>query len=461
MELWEETAQRIAFKIKRREVSVEEVTQSALDRLAQVNPSINAVVDCFDQEALKEARKIDVKLNAGEAVGVLGGVPVTIKVNADQIGRATTNGVRLQKDQIAQEDNPVVANLRRAGAIIIGRTNTPAFSLRWFTRNSLHGHTKNPLNSELTPGGSSGGAAASVAAGIGAIGHGTDIAGSIRYPAYACGVHGLRPSLGRVPAHNFSGPDRFIGAQLTAVSGPIARSIGDLRLALNAMSQPDVRDPWYVEMPLTGGQTPKRLAICTAPDGLVVDPQIKIHLQQAADKIEAAGWQVEEVSLPPLRIAMENQLTLWMAEMKQGASSALAREQDPDAILVHDRLVARCSSSSLDNIMEVLQTRATLTRQWREFLQTYPVVLCPVSGQLPFKDLLDLQTQNDFDEIIEAQMLQIGLPFMGLPCLSVATGQAEGRPVGVQLVASHFREDLLLDLGEIIGKTIPAVTPTF
>ena len=461
MELWEETAQRIAFKIKRREVSVEEVTQSALDRLAQVNPSINAVVDCFDQEALKEARKIDVKLNAGEAVGVLGGVPVTIKVNADQIGRATTNGVRLQKDQIAQEDNPVVANLRRAGAIIIGRTNTPAFSLRWFTRNSLHGHTKNPLNSELTPGGSSGGAAASVAAGIGAIGHGTDIAGSIRYPAYACGVHGLRPSLGRVPAHNFSGPDRFIGAQLTAVSGPIARSIGDLRLALNAMSQPDVRDPWYVEMPLTGGQTPKRLAICTAPDGLVVDPQIKIHLQQAADKIEAAGWQVEEVSLPPLRIAMENQLTLWMAEMKQGASSALAREQDPDAILVHDRLVARCSSGSLDNIMEVLQTRATLTRQWREFLQTYPVVLCPVSGQLPFKDLLDLQTQNDFDEIIEAQMLQIGLPFMGLPCLSVATGQAEGRPVGVQLVASHFREDLLLDLGEIIGKTIPAVTPTF
>ena len=461
MELWEETAQRIAFKIKRREVSVEEVTQSALDRLAQVNPSINAVVDCFDQEALKEARKIDVKLNAGEAVGVLGGVPVTIKVNADQIGRATTNGVRLQKDQIAQEDNPVVANLRRAGAIIIGRTNTPAFSLRWFTRNSLHGHTKNPLNSELTPGGSSGGAAASVAAGIGAIGHGTDIAGSIRYPAYACGVHGLRPSLGRVPAHNFSGPDRFIGAQLTAVSGPIARSIGDLRLALNAMSQPDVRDPWYVEMPLTGGQTPKRLAICTAPDGLMVDPQIRTHMQQAAYKIEAAGWQVEEVSLPPLRIAMENQLTLWMAEMKQGASSALAREQDPDAILVYDRLVARCPNSSPDNIMEVLQIRASLTRQWREFLQIYPVVLCPVSGQLPFKDLLDLQTQTDFDEIIEAQMLQIGLPFMGLPCLSVATGKAGDLPVGVQLIASHFREDLLLGLGEIIGETIPAVTPNF
>jgi amidase len=261
MALWEETAQKITLKIQRREISAEEVTQSALDRLASVNPSINAVVDRFDQDALHEAQQIDAKLNAGKTVGILAGVPVTVKVNVDQIGRATTNGVRLQKNQIAQEDNPVVANLRRAGAIIIGRTNTPAFSLRWFTRNSLHGHTKNPLNPKITPGGSSGGAAASVAAGIGAIGHGTDIAGSIRYPAYACGVHGLRPSLGRIPAHNFSGPDRFIGAQLTAVSGPIARSIGDLRLALNAMSQPDIRDPWHVEMPLTGVDVPKRLAI--------------------------------------------------------------------------------------------------------------------------------------------------------------------------------------------------------
>ena len=127
MALWEETAQTIALKIQRREISVEEVTQSALDRLASVNPSINAVVDRFDQDALHEAQQIDAKLNAGKTVGILAGVPVTVKVNVDQIGRATTNGVRIQKDQIAQKDNPVVANLRRAGAIIIGRTNTPAF----------------------------------------------------------------------------------------------------------------------------------------------------------------------------------------------------------------------------------------------------------------------------------------------------------------------------------------------
>ena len=338
---------------------------------------------------------------------------MTVKVNVDQIGRATTNGLRLQKDLIASKDNPVVANLRKAGAVIIGRTNTPAFSLRWFTRNSLHGHTKNPVTPKITPGGSSGGAAASVAAGVGAIGHGTDIAGSIRYPAYACGVHGLRLSLGRIPAHNFSGPERFIGAQLTAVSGPIARSIGDLRLALNAMSQSDMHDRMYVAMPLQGVSKPKRVALSISLDSLDVDPKIKDELLRAALKIEAAGWQVEEVDLPPLRKPMENQLFLWMAEMKYGASSALAREQDPDALLVYDRLVKNSKNNPVTDVIDVLQTRAALTREWRVFLEKYPVVLCPVSGQLPITDLLDLESQTDFDKIIEAQMLQIGAPFYG------------------------------------------------
>ena len=142
MESWNHTAQSIVSNIKNNEISAEEITKNALDRLDKVNPSINAVVDRFDDEALFEAKQIDLKINSGEAVGVLAGVPVTVKVNVDQIGRSTTNGLKLQKNNIALEDNPVVANLRKAGAIIIGRTNTPAFSLRWFTRNSLWSHKK-------------------------------------------------------------------------------------------------------------------------------------------------------------------------------------------------------------------------------------------------------------------------------------------------------------------------------
>jgi len=252
-ELWRLDASEIAARVSAGDVSASAVTEQALERLQQVNPAINAVVQPLPEQALDTAREIDECIARGEPVGALAGVPVTIKVNIDQQGCATTNGVRIQRDHIARQDSPVVTSLRQAGAIIVGRTNTPAFSMRWFTRNSLHGHTLNPRNPGLTPGGSSGGAAAAVAAGICAIGHGTDIAGSIRYPAYACGLHGLRPSLGRVAAANLSLPDRHIGAQLTAVSGPIARSIEDLRLGLGAMAAASNLDPWWVPAALVAG----------------------------------------------------------------------------------------------------------------------------------------------------------------------------------------------------------------
>ena len=157
----------------------------------------------------------------GEKVGALAGVPVTVKVNIDQEGFATTNGLKLQRDTIAKSNSPVIDNLRKAGAVILGRTNCPAVSYRWFTTNLIHGDTKNPRDPVVTPGGSSGGAGAAVAAGIGHIAHGTDIAGSIRYPAYACGVHGLRPTVGRIAAFNAALPERPIGPQISAVSGPL------------------------------------------------------------------------------------------------------------------------------------------------------------------------------------------------------------------------------------------------
>src|SRR5262245_32946290 len=154
---WRKSATDLAALVRSRQLSAKEVTTNALTRLARVNPAINAVVTEFPDEALKAAQQIDERLARGEQVGPLAGVPITIKVNVDQAGHATTNGLRIQRDLKAKVDNPVVANLRKAGAIIIGRTNTPAFSLRHFTRNSLHGHTRNPWDRSITPGGSSGG----------------------------------------------------------------------------------------------------------------------------------------------------------------------------------------------------------------------------------------------------------------------------------------------------------------
>lgn len=460
-ELWRLEAGEIAARVAARQLSAREVAQDALARLAAVNPAINAVVQEMPEQALAAADAVDAALARGEAPGPLAGVPVTIKVNVDQAGFATTNGLRIQEALVAAEDNPVVANLKRAGAVIIGRTNTPAFSLRWFTRNSLHGHTRNPRNAALTPGGSSGGAGAAVAAGIGAIGHGTDIAGSIRYPAYACGVHGLRPTLGRVPAWNPSGPERAIGAQLMAVSGPLARSIADLKLSFQAMAAEDLRDPWWVPAPFEGPPMPKRAALCIRPEGLDTAPEVEAALRDAALRLQAQGWSIVETPCPPLREPMRLQLMLWLAEFRRGGNAAVAREGDPDASFVLQQMERLTAMPELNQFQDILQARAGFVRQWQAFLKNYPVLLLPVCAELPFPDLLDVRSPEAFDRVAEAQLVQIGLPLMGLPALTVTTGSAQGEagesPVGVQLIAGRYREDLLLTAGAVIEAAGPRV----
>jgi amidase len=454
-DLWALTATQTTQGIVRRDFTAREVAQATLARLEAVNPAINAVVQRMDDAALAAADAVDAAFARGDAVGPLAGVPVTVKVNVDQAGFATTNGLQLQAGLVAVQDSAQVANLRRAGAVIIGHTNTPAFSLRWFTRNSLHGATLNPRNPGLTPGGSSGGAGAAVAAGIGALAHGTDIAGSIRYPAYACGVHGLRPSLGRVAGFNPSAGDRLIGGQLMAVSGPLARSMADLRLGLAALSAQDLRDPWWQDAPLDGPPAPRRVALCPAPDGMAVTPEVRAAVLAAADRLANAGYEVAQVPTPPWAEAMEAQLRLWMAEFHHIGFGIIDREGDPDAAFVAARMRARLAEPSLPALMTDLQTRARLVRLWRAFLADWPLVLCPVSGEPPFADHRDVASDADFAAVLAAQLPMIAPPLMGLPGLAVASG-----PVGVQLLAGPMREDLLLAAGAVLAPgPVAPVTP--
>src|SRR3981189_2765337 len=293
-DLWRLSAADIVALIRSKKISAKEAASAAMAVLNAVNPSINAVVDHRPADVLAQAEAIDAALARNEDVGPLAGVPVTVKVNIDQEGFATTNGLKLQRDVIARANSPVVDNLRKAGAVILGRTNCPAFSYRWFTTNLLHGDTRNPRDASITPGGSSGGAGAAVASGIGYIAHGTDIAASLRYPAYACGVHGLRPTVGRIAAFNAALPERPIGPQISAVSGPLARTIRDLRIARAAMSGYDSRDPWWVPAPLQGPAMPKRAALCLNPDGLDPVAEVRAAVADAAKRLERAGWDVEE-----------------------------------------------------------------------------------------------------------------------------------------------------------------------
>jgi amidase len=450
-DLWRLPGVELASLIRSKKVSAKEAASSALARLDAVNPQVNAVVDHRPEDVLAQASLIDGRIARGEDPGPLAGVPVTIKANIDQQGFATTNGLKLQRDLIAATSSPVVDNLRKAGAVMLGRTNCPAFSYRWFTTNLLHGDTKNPRDPATTPGGSSGGAGAAVASGIGHIAHGTDIAGSIRYPAYACGVHGLRPTVGRVAAYNAALPERTIGPQISAVSGPLARTIGDLRVALAAMSAYDVRDPWWVPAPLEGPVMPKRAALCLRPDGLETVAEVKAAVADAGKRLERAGWTVEEVATtPPLREAAELQTRLWLGDGYEAQLAAAEREGDPGALACLRGNRAKVFPFDAAAFSGALTRRATLMREWLQFLETYPVLVMPVSAELPFPDGLDVRDEASFTRVWQAQLTQIAIPFLGLPGLTVSTGLVGRVPVGVQVVAGRFREDLCLLAGEAI-----------
>jgi amidase len=450
-DIWRLSATELASQIRSRKLSAREAAQSALNRLNAVNPAINAVIDHRPEETLAQADAVDAAIAKGEDPGTLAGVPITIKVNVDQAGFATTNGLTLQRDLVAQTNSPVVDNLRKAGAVIVGRTNTPAFSARWFTTNLIHGETKNPRDPSITPGGSSGGAAAALTAGIGHIAHGTDIAGSVRYPAYACGVHGLRPTLGRIPAFNASSPERPIGPQITAVSGPLARTVGDVRLAFHAMSKRDPRDPWWVPAPLEGPAREKRAAICLRPDGLETVKEVSDAVADAGKRLARAGWIVEEITeIPPFEEAADLQMKLWLSDGYDALRDMAEREGDPGAlaILRDQEKVAR--SLDLAVFSKLLTRRATLVRAWEMFFETYAVIVMPPCGELPFEWQLDLKSDASLKRVLRAQMPQIALPFISMPGLTVSTGLVGRVPVGVQIVAGRYREDLCLMAGEAI-----------
>jgi amidase len=462
-ELWQLSAAELAKRIRSREVSATEAARSALQRLDAVNPVINAVVEHRPEDVLRQAEAVDRALARGEIVGALAGVPVTIKINIDQKDFATTNGARASAHAIAGASSPLVDNLTKAGAVLLGRTNSPTFALRWFTSNLVHGKTFNPRNRALTPGGSSGGGAAAVTAGIGQLAIGTDIGGSIRYPAYACGVHGLRPSLGRVPAYNANWPERPLGPQLMSAAGPMGRTIADLKLGLTALSAPDVRDPWYVAMPLKGAATPRRAALCVSPDGWRVQPEVDAALRDAARRLVDAGWTVEEIeNTPPMRAAADVQQRLWLGDGFDALADSVAGDGDPGAAAVVAASRARVQGLPVDAVKQALVQRTTLMREWRVFLDRYAVLLLPVSAQLPFPDDLDMQGTDGFEQVWESQLTMRALPAMGLPGLTVTTNVVGNVPIGVQLVAAHFREDLCLQAGadiEARGAPILPVDP--
>jgi amidase len=454
--IWQWSAVDTAAAIRTGAISAVETVEAHLDWMRAVNPRLNAVVVDLGEEALKAAHAADKLRARGGELGLLHGVPITIKENVDYEGRPNFNGVPANKNLVAPSDAPVVRNLKKAGAIVIGLTNTPEFSFRGFTDNPLHGLTLNPWDPEITCGGSSGGAGAAVAAGIGTIAHGNDIGGSLRWPAHCNGVATIKPTQGRIPAFNGSATaERPMLAHLMSAQGPLARQVADVRLALEVMSQRDPRDPWWVPAPLVG-ETPRRpikVALAKIPADMKVDPQIAAALRQAADHLQRSGYRVSEVEVPDINGVWQTWCDIITNETMVMQEEAMLKVTSEDFHKAWGGMRAKANVLDLKSWMQATAARNGHIRAWQLFFEDYPVVLAPTTV---------LPTPGPRDDAISAERVQEvfwgGMRFisainvLGLPAAVVPVALADGKPVGVQLIAGRYREDLALDAAAAIEK---------
>jgi amidase len=464
-QLWQLTAQALATRIAAGEATACEALESVLGRIEQINPKLNALPVILADSARQAAREADQRQAAGQALGPLHGVPVSIKNNQDIAGQATTEGSTALQGNIAAADSPLVDNLRQAGAIVVGISNTPALSMRWFTQNDLHGQTLNPWDAQLTPGGSSGGAAVAVACGMGPIAHGNDTAGSIRYPAYACGVYGLRPTPGRIPAYKHTSPARGFSHQLFTVQGPLARTVGDVRLAFEAMAQGSPLDPLWVPAPLeeAPGTARMRIGVFSQHPDYPAHPRVKASLLQAAKLLAKAGYAVEDTTPPMFDELGPLFGGLSVSDMRRKGVDAVQRMGDDATRTILERMLTRAPVWDRDDCFDALARRLELARAWNLWLQAYDVVLMPVSWEPPFQVNEDLGPLSRYEAMVRTQSPLVATACVGMPSLVVPLpgSQADDAtaPLGVQLVAQPFAEGRLLRVAQTIEDSAPLTLP--
>lgn len=444
------SATGLAKRIRDKDVSSSEVIEAQLERIDNVNGSVNAVTAVLREQALAAAEAADRAQAEGTSFGPLHGVPITVKENIDLAGSATTQGVLAMAEAVPPDDAPHIKQLKAAGAIPIARTNLPDFGLRWHTDNALRGATRNPWDPSLSPGGSSGGEAAALVTGMSPLGMGNDYGGSVRIPSQWCGTTALRPTLGRVPDASYLAPDDFpITIQLYAVQGPMARHVHDLRLALHSMSGPDARDPWWTPVPLEGPppNNPARVAMMVDPAGEGVDSEVAAGVQRAADALRDAGYMVEDAEPPLIAEARDTWASQVVAEIKIALYDVIRENGSDGARRFLEGMFDVVPDPGYAGYVMSFARRATIARQWSQFFERYDLVLGPVATMQPFPADYDLEHQR---EVLDAMRLVVTVNLLGLPAVAVPAGPADGRPQGVQVIGNRYREDVCLDAAEAI-----------
>jgi len=460
-ELWRKSALELAAMIRDHQVSSREVVQAHLDRVAEVNPYLNAIVRLLPEEALAAADAADRAVADGARLGPLHGVPVTVKENIDLAGTPTTQAVPALAEAVAPVDAPQVERLRAAGAIPFGRTNLPDFGLRVHTDSSLHGLTRNPWNPQRTPGGSSGGEAAALATGMTTLGLGNDLGGSLRNPAHCCGVASIKPSTGSVPAATVIPPEDYnISFQLMAVEGVLARRVADVRAGFTAIAGQHPRDPLSVPAVFTDldpGERPE-VAVLPEPPGGSTHPGVAAAVRRAADALADDGFKVTETVPPDYELAIELWSTILTADLRV-LKPLLDQVMGSGGLTFLGYALDYLPESDVASWAAAHTVRHGLARRWSLWYQQYPVLLSPVWTQPAFPLDFDIASLDNAIATLELMRPVLPANLLGTPAAVVPAGMADGLPVGVQVMGGKYTELRCLAVAEAIERRLGPLTP--
>ncbi len=435
----------LANAIRTKQISSEEVVQAFLHRLDQVNPRINAIVQLRAEAALADARAADKELHAKHWRGPLHGVPFTVKDSFETAGVISTAGLKGRATFVPDKDATAVARLRAAGAILLGKTNTPELTLAFETNNLVYGRTNNPYNLERTSGGSSGGAAAILAASGSPFDLGTDTGGSIRLPSHYCGITGLKPTQGRVPrtGHiiSFDGPHQY----LTHV-GPMARYVEDLALLFQIVVGPDGIDPYTVPVSLSDPQKAElrklRAAFFVDNGDVPATPETAAVVKEAAKKIADLGAVITEARPERINEAYELYVGILWADGGAWARRLLQKTGTQETLL--EQRLSQFKAISIADYTALLERWDQYKSQMLKFWQNYDVLICPVNAHPAIPHGTTYEGRN-----LAAYGYTMAFNLTGWPSVVVRCGtSSEGLPIGVQVVAPPWREDLSLAVAQ-------------
>ena len=457
-ELTRKSVSELAELIRSRAISSVEVVAEHFERIEKLNPSLNAIVTLAN-DTIDRARAADIALSKGETTGPLHGVPLTVKDTIDTQGLRTTSGSRILAHHVPERDASVVARLKAAGAIILGKTNTPEMAIPYETDNPVFGRTNNPYDLKLTPGGSSGGEAAAIAAGLSPAGVGSDLSGSIRVPAHFCGIAGLKPTTGRVPMDGHT-PEASGALSLGACIGPMARRVGDLELLFNVMADSTPSASSDRVATLRG----LKLAYYTYDGVIAVTKETERAVETAARTLEEAGLKIKE-ECPP---GVTHGSRLWVELFSYVAFQQLLRfyhgrrrEAGPQIFALLRKM--HVQSTELKDKIDVAETRAKavierehLREQLLRWMKTTPLILAPVGATPAFEHGKQrVKVAGQSISVFRAFGYSQTFNVFGLPSVAVPAGRSpEGLPIGVQIIGQPFEERTVLAAAKLIEEAL-------